>query len=288
MGTTHRLGHLPDPTFSRSYRRAEALLGAPRPGFAGLPVTSTKMVPLVDVILDQPAQTCVGHGVAGCAYVREAAERAQAMVEKGASDEDAVRQVLADGGRVYPSPTFIYSNACAFGHYDGVDGSRPIDAYAALAEFGYCGLDAWPDDLEHLGTRADGQAQCRLPSDEAFRLAADQRTLLSYRIENGWAIEQQARQAIDRWCPMSLALQVDDSYMRNAGELWIPRGPVLGGHYVYAVGYDQEAVITVSSYGRGHGEDGLVRVAWSAFASGLVCSDRYAATFADRPVAVGN
>ena len=277
----HRLGHLPDPPIHTQYTPVRRLIGAAPPP----PSTCEDMIPLADVVLDQPGQTCVGHGLAGCAYVREASERVAQLMRLGSTAESAVMRALA-APRLFPSPTFIYSNACARGRYDGEFGVVPIDAITALADYGYCGIDAWGDDLDHLGFNRAGQPIARQPDADAYRLAADQRTIRTYRImTDGTGAVDDVKRAIAAHYPVALALQVNDAYMTATDQVWRGIGPALGGHYVYAVAYTPDYLWTVGSYGRSFGMSGWVKVAWSAIGDPDVTSDRYAVTFAEPPTA---
>jgi hypothetical protein len=60
-----------------------------------------------------------------------------------------------------------------------------------------------------------------------------------------------------------------------------PVGSIVGGHYVYGVGYTPDYLWCVNSWGLGSGVNGLIKVAWNAVVDGRVCSDRYLVTFAE-------
>jgi hypothetical protein len=280
----YRLGHKADPAQHEGFVGAHHLVGAAPPPLA----SHELMLPLVDTILDQPGQTCVGHGLAGCTYICQLAELMQHALAQGASNDDAVKYALSQS-HLYPSPLFIFANACMRGGYSGSDGCRPIDAITALGDYGYCGIDAWPDDQAHMDNEVPEFPAAKVANDEAYRLAADQRTVKGFRVlVDGDEAVLQIKQGICALHPAAVAFQVDDAYMANNGQMWDAPGPAVGGHYTYAIAYTPDYLWTVGSYGKGFGDTGLVKASWRAVKSVLVCSDRYITTFAEAVEAAGS
>jgi hypothetical protein len=76
--------------------------------------------------------------------------------------------------------------------------------------------------------------------------------------------------------------------MRLQDQVWPgPTGEILGGHYVYAVGYTPDYLLCCNSWGRGAGMGGVIKVARAAVCDSTVCSDRYLVTFAEPAEPVG-
>jgi hypothetical protein len=207
----------------------------------------------------------VAHAIACAAYVR--------TKEEGIADAE------------YPSPTFIFANACLKGGYNGTNGAAPFDAIQAMADSGFCGLDACPDTEKEMTELATGDLAYRTPSADAYRLAADQRTIRTYRISDiPTQTIDQIKTAISTGYPVTIAFQVDQSFMDLTSKfVWNgPEGMVLGGHYVCAVGYGTNGLVIVNSWSREWADNGIGIVGWDVVGNSEITSDCWAVTFAEQ------
>lgn len=259
----YRLGHIPDDYAPDKWVPIEKLIGAaPAPA----PTESPGLIMWADRIESQPGSSCVGHAIAGAAYAKEGADNSAAG--------------MPDRPRVFPAPLSIYYNACAKGGYPKRDaGCQPRLAYEGLTDYGYCAIEDWPSIDANLS---------RQPPASSYRAAADQRYIQYFRIVNDGAQAcEDMRQALSKTnpSPVTLAFQVDESFRQLGSGIWTgPKGPILGGHYLWAVEYNFEYVTFANSWGRSYGVNGFGKVAWSAIADPKVTNDRYAITYAPTPM----
>ena len=92
----------------------------------------------------------------------------------------------------------------------------------------------------------------------------------------GCAGSRQVLQSLAAGVPVVFGLGADDGFMSYRSGLYRRAGRVLGGHMVCAVGYDEESVLVVNSWGEGWGEDGYVRMPHAMLDDPTITFDRSA------------
>lgn len=167
-----------------------------------------------------------------------------------------------------PSPLAIYTLARLADAPHATltdDGSRPASAVAGLRDHGLVAEPRWPLVVGHVDSP--------LPLD-VYQHGGDAPLLDHYRIASGPGASVLVRQALARGFAPCLALQIDRSFEDYAGGRWDgPEAPIVGGHYVCAVGYGEDHVWLVNSWGTGWGLGGLARIADRVLDDPFVCSD---------------
>lgn len=167
-----------------------------------------------------------------------------------------------------PSPLAIYTLArLADAPYAPLTdiGSRPSMALAGLRDHGMVAESRWPLVVGHVDSP--------LPLD-VYQHGGDAPLLDHYRIGAGAGASVLVRQALARGFAPCLALQVDRSFEGYGGGVWLgPIAPIVGGHYVCAVGYGEDYVWIANSWGSGWGLGGLGRIADRVLDDPTVCSD---------------
>jgi hypothetical protein len=153
-------------------------------------------------------------------------------------------------------------------------GSRLFTYYMARASHGDARVDSgthiraaldacrklgWPRE-SLWAYRDDGQRFALMPSALAFRDASDNRTKFGYhrvRTERG------LKGALASGCPVVFGMEVSEAFVDGAFDpavvLARMAGSTAGGHAMCAIGYDDDTVEIVNSWGRGWGNDGFFR-----------------------------
>lgn len=148
-------------------------------------------------------------------------------------------------------------------------GCRPIDAFAAIEQVGYPDALEWPDAMPFD----------RRPDSMAMRFAQDREILETGRVlTEETEREEEIKRALHGQFPVCAAFAVDDHYMRNDG-VWTPGGNPRGWHYIVGCGYDRDGMLTLGSYGPGHGKDGYTLVPWSVIRKQALCRDIWTMRF---------
>lgn len=241
------LGHLPDHpvhvALDLRVRHVGRLLGAA----LRTPVVVDHAERL-DRILDQGAtSSCVGQALSTSLYLRGQ---------------------IAGAPIARPSPLAIYTLArlvdVPYAPLTDI-GSRPALAMMGLRDHGMVAESRWPLDATHINAA--------LPFD-VYQHGSDAPLLDYYRIGAGAGASVLVRQALARGFAPCLALQVDRTFEGYGEGVWGgPTSPLVGGHYVCAIGYGEDYVWIANSWGSGWGLGGLGRIADRVLDDPAVCSD---------------
>lgn len=242
-------------------RPLHALVGGARPG-AGTTVLrparvsyASLLTALDDGILDQgETSQCVGCTFSTCAYLRG----------------------LVSNHRIpRPSSKLFYDLARLFhGDSELVDeGCLPLDAVDAAAARGLVAMRDWPmlapadDAMRALIPK--GKTWIDTPPDLAvYRKAIDARVLGYLRADDGDVVAQlEAALAIGQIPGFGMFVFGDYGDVRGDVYDFPPNAKAddaEGAHMQPIVGYDEVAFEIATSWGRGHGVNGIVRIAKAA------------------------
>lgn len=261
--TFHRgMGHLRDvPSLvaaDDAHRHVGALVRAA--AAAGPPPEAVSWRHLLDLILDQgQSSSCVGCGMATQVLLRTAyLGRPVRPSEKGIYD--VARLVDRPGGPVFDL------------------GCRPGAAMLGMHEHGLAARARWPltspSDEEARAMAPDGTAASwidALPPFDVFSAGADAQVTGHFRADTGDIVGMLKRAlAIGQFPGYAQYVRPDYQDVRG-DEIYEVSGPPNRdsdpSHYQTLCGYDQASAHVVSSWGRGHGDGGIVRVSWSVIAS---------------------
>lgn len=145
-------------------------------------------------------------------------------------------------------------------------GSRPILALRCLLEKGMVAHTEWPLVIAPDNTSNVNDP----PPHDIYQSALAARLESWYRIGAGMGASDLIRAALSRgYCPV-FAMPVDSRYMWwQGGSVYEGRaGTILGWHMQAVCGFGDGFIEVVSSWGRGHGDVGIVKVANAYFDSG--------------------
>lgn len=227
-------GWLRDP-FSEDDWEASKLFGSA----AGAYPPSVDRSDRVDEVLDQgQTSSCVGFAAAQAVRM--------ALVNQGVSNP------------ILPSPLAIYywARAGQAGQLDRDGGTYIRAAFRAIGKFGFPPNDVWPFDESKVQDQ---------PPWEVNQVAFDQRGLEAYfRIPTvGRSRSNYVRAALADGYPVVFGTLVDARFFDlYDARVWDFQGPTEGGHALCIVGYDEDGVLVVNSWGRGWGANGFGVVGW--------------------------
>ena len=259
--TYHRgMGHIPDPQrFVQAENATRSLAGLV--GAGGPSVMPTmRHAHLLDRILDQGGtSSCVGCALSTAVYLRGAFLGYGLRRPSAKGIYDVARLVDRPGGSVFDT------------------GCQPRAAMLGVQEYGMVAEERWPlfapSDEEARAYAPDGTAASwidALPPFDVFKEGADALLTGYYRADTGDIVLQLKRALVAGHFPL-FAMHVRPDYQDVAGsEVYEASGPPdtgLPSHMQAICGYDEAAVDVVSSWGRGHGTAGIVRVSWDIVAS---------------------
>ena len=154
------------------------------------------------------------------------------------------------------SPGFIWWMARAVdGEATNNIGTQPRHAWHQVTTKGFVPEAAFPRDTPYtFAARPDH-----------FREAVDSTGVRTYAItQSGAARSSAIRRAIASGYAVTLGIRVDDAFEENKGQLWQCTGESRGLHYVFACGYDKDALVLVNSWGSSWGDGGFAYMAWDA------------------------
>jgi C1A family cysteine protease len=152
-----------------------------------------------------------------------------------------------------PSRLFIYYNARRFaGDTSGDTGARLADAVRSVVELGVCPEDLWSYELDLLTAE---------PPEQCYAVAAEHRFPGVVQIVS--SLENVKRCLTDS-IPVVFGLTVHNSFLNSdvseTGRVPLPGpdDPLIGGHAMLLVGYDdsQREFVVRNSWGRDWGVDG--------------------------------
>lgn len=246
------LGWLPDDAARVAHEIATAPLG----GLIGAAAVSAPdtldLSTKLDKIVDQGhTSSCVGQAFATSLYLL------------GQISGDPIPR---------PSAKLIYDDARAEDRpYTQLTdyGSRPLAAIRCLVEQGMVPEADWPITFE-----ADGSTNINArPPLGIYQKALGYKVGGYYRIAAGYGAANAVRLALAHGYVPVFAMPVDDEYMNWTGGVYPGReGASLGGHMQSTCGYGKDHILIASSWGKEHGDDGIVMIADSYFESGE-CTD---------------
>ena len=137
-----------------------------------------------------------------------------------------------------PSRLFIYYNGRSYEGTTEVDnGSQIRDVIKGIAHFGFCHEETWPYDITMVTTK---------PSSEAYVEGLTHQALTYARVSQNL---QQLKGCIASGYTFIFGFSVFDSFesdeMSKSGILPMPKASegMIGGHAVYAFGYDDDYVL---------------------------------------------
>lgn len=209
-----------------------SLVGAGR-----LPDFNGGVADLIPTVRDQGSRnSCVGHAMASAIY----------CLRKKASE---VRFEPPSAGGLWFFARSMRDNQ------DLNVGCSPGDMFRAIAEHGV------PAEADY----AMGTSHWVSPDQEAMLRAAESPRVAGVRLSDNDSI----REALIHQRPVLLTIRSDDGYQGNTG-LWNPKGEFRGYHEVLGVRYNPVGVVTMGSYGRGHGVYGMTTIPWSVIDSDAV------------------
>lgn len=204
-----------------------------------------EMVEKFNINLTQTANSCVGYSLSNALY---ASWRMQ--------------------GIIYPqiaSPLFIWYNSRKT-HGDELNNSGTYirSAIKQMKKLGFC-----PNDIYDGLGRKDFDDYAQEPPLRAYHAAFDQKLVdLEYsRIVPG--IEQTVvdiKKSLFNELPLILGLSVYDNFMNHIGSetICLPgkNDRYLGGHAVCGIGYNDEGLVIVNSWGKNWGNQGFATICW--------------------------
>ena len=161
-----------------------------------------------------------------------------------------------------PSREYIYFNARATHSGQRTDSGTYIRAaFKGMKALGFCYEEHWPFDPGKVNTQ---------PSWNAGRMAADQRWLDGYYsiLETGDDRIAKVKLALANKHPVVFGMSIDREFTRHStGEvIHVPQGEIIGGHAMCIVGYDEEGVTIINSWGAGWGKKGFAKLGWDVMA----------------------
>ncbi|MGW4249274.1 C1 family peptidase [Nocardia sp. NPDC004722] len=189
--------------------------------------------------------SCTGNGIAG------------------ALQFDAMKQGLADES--VPSRLFIYYNERVMeGTVDQDSGAMIRDGIKSVAKVGACPETEWPYDISAFATQ---------PPPKCYADAAAHRAIAYSRVTRTLS---QLRGCLADGYPFVFGFtayqSIFDPEVRTTGAIPLPgaKDPVVGGHCVVAVGYDDgRSVFRIrNSWGAGWGLDGYGTMPYAYLLSG--------------------
>lgn len=225
------LGYIPSPIDDRDYKLVgddNALFGASLPD---VPSEFLDLIQYVDQVNDQKnTNSCVWQSIQQQHYI--------------ASEFHGMSDVLP------LSVMFGYYHTRKRGGTEALDmGCFPRLAWQAAATMGFCKESLWPFNPKNIN---------RPPSLDATSGAIDQQWIKGYY--NIWGLkgrDAEVRAALSKGHPVVFGTVVDDAfkrykYIKNPEPLKPPTG--FGGrHMMCAVGYDQDGLWVVNSWGEDFG-----------------------------------
>ncbi len=206
-----------------------------------------ELVNYVDHVRDQKrTSSCVGFAVARAVNMRA---RIQGI------------------GTKYGSATYAYAGgrALANGYPRRLrdDGSRPRDVMKFVKEFGFAAEENWPFDPQRINDQPDWKA---LESGQRQLEQLDHGLLAYYWIEgDGEKKLEGFKKALAAGFPVAFAIDVDEDFESWNDDKPIPDlpedAPILGSHYIVAVGYTPEDnILAVNSWGSAWGDFGFCEI----------------------------
>lgn len=192
-------------------------------------------------IYQDSLQGCVGWAIAIASYAKQSAEGYEAVL---------------------PSPGFIWWNSRKQ-HGDEAEntGTYPHLAIASLNDVGMCAEKYWTIEQTkwHFDTK---------PSRAAFRNAYDPRFEIRTQKLYGASdedLKQQIKAAFAVQGPLTFGLMVTESFVNSGKHDVIEEPssdePIIGGHYMAALGYDENGLLGPQTW-RDWGNDGWFRIGW--------------------------
>lgn len=224
---THGLGYIPEPLESTSDFEPVLCSGSTPPACDNREYCGE--------ITDQgPTGSCVAHAVANAIQ----------FLRRSHWHEDA------------PKPCILSIYALARVHSGKTlaedSGSSLRAALRAVTEHGWCPDDAWPwsvDAIHEHEPWSVAQAGYDAIGLQWHVVASNRREMIEAAVFAG--------------LPVLCGTTVDDSFdaLRSL-DIW-PGCSEGGGHCMLIIGYDEEGVIVMNSWGSDWGERGFARIAWS-------------------------
>jgi len=176
---------------------------------------------------------------------------------------------------VEPSRRWLYYLAREYDRDLADDGTRISSVCRAMRDVGWCAEPYMRWDARKINEP---------PTLLARRNAADQtQAVRDYTVasDGGMKVEQ-TRAAIASGYPVVFGAVVDDQYMNLT--TWDPvafDGTPVGGHAQLAIGYDEDGVVVLNSWGPDWGVGGIARLSWRCWTD--QCLDLRVITSCDRP-----
>jgi hypothetical protein len=157
------------------------------------------------------------------------------------------------------------------------NGAMPRKIMRAMWDGGYCPESAWPFSPMRLFTPPPARLRfLSYPQVGKLRFfrASD---------EGGAKRVDQIKRGLTAGIPSVLSLALDMGFQLYRGGIWTRVGPEIGMHYLCTIGYDDESIHLVNSWGEDKGEPdpekrfqgGFVRVSWDVIEDPELCRDVY-------------
>lgn len=135
-------------------------------------------------------------------------------------------------------------------------------AFQMLNKFGFADEELWPYVIANFA---------KMPPTKVFSAGFDKsaaKKLTKYwRIhETGFERKQAVKSALSQGYAIAYGMDVDEDFVRSpALTAWDgPTGPIIGGHAMCFVGYDEVGPESINSWGDKWSGDGFYRMTWEA------------------------
>ena len=249
------LGYIPDRKDPRDLSVAHLLGPSAIPRLAA----ATELDDAVLLILDQQdTPACVGFAVAGAIRARWI----YALWQAGVAFEDA--------DIVVPSASWIWWQARQLnGEEASIVGTYIRDAFKRIARLGICPDAYWSSaHPRSIATTPPEQITYRMAWD--LRAKAGGVPVQYYRVSSrGDAQIQDVKSSLSGGYPVVFGTQVGAAFMsvRQHTSPIVTLGKKeqsVGGHAMFATGFDENSVHCVNSWGRGRGNSGRYLLAWES------------------------
>lgn len=261
-------GYLQDPTDPNDYKAEDLLFGAEQSTRMDevRPFASQVSSPLMKVDLRAFNPSILDQGAAGSCVPHAIAKQIQITW-------------IVEGDHNAPLPNILalfWQSRKAHGAEDSKDGTYPRLSYKALQDYGFTTESVYPYDarlvLKPVPARIYRSSYDQHRQVQYYRTSDDPDTRVA-----------SIKAALDQMRPVTLAFRIDKKFLDFSDPLpWNSDGSNLGGHYVLGVGYNDEGVLILNSWGNHYKNAGYVLVRWETIRNRSICTDPYVITFVPR------
>jgi C1A family cysteine protease len=174
-----------------------------------------------------------------------------------------------------PMPSVLWGYRCRETHHDGDrdDGTYLSAYHRYIDDLGWCTEKHWPWNVDQINARAHYSTRLHAYDQrntvQEYAVPSDKHTCMA-AIATGHPLH----------CGQPITRAWFDYDARNGLTTLEDSGPDIGGHAYAVLGYDEQGVVAVNSWGTDWGFGGWFRLGWDTFLDR--CRDRYAIRYVRR------